>query len=146
MSTYQRLSAVFDLRHLGKWSFCVRTSFKFALFSMTCLLIALVTNSHFVIITALCSVPLTLLWISHIAASAIRNNDLTDNSRRTFARTLLKAIISAAILSASSRLAYADSSCGGWNDGGCVTTCERQDTNGKCHFCHSCCADFEGQC
>lgn len=146
MLFYRRIAAAFDLHHLGQCAFCIRTSFKLAVFSLICLTIALLTGSQFVALAALCAAPLSLLWVSHIAAAAaLDSKDDLDRGRRAFAQRFAKAVLGAAVLSAMPRLAHADSACGGYSENECTTTCEKVLSDGKCHFCHNCCTNPPGE-
>lgn len=153
MSILSSLLASVKLTKLGSCSRCTRQAFRFSALSWVLTLFcayyspSLVFQSIFAL-----SVCLTLLWIAHLVAYSTRaisakvagnaNIDgktrmVISSSRRDFLPLFARVLAGAALASAITSPAFADSACGGFN-GECKPCARRNSANTDCEWCHSC--------
>ena len=142
MPTVSALLRTIDLRRVGTCQTCMRISFIMMLASWAISLAA--TSANLKVSQFICgiSIVFTLLWLSHVFTRARRSiyfDGNHDGTRRAALRTFGKAVLGAAVTSASllmSEKARADSGCGGWSGGGGCShgcgRCQRQDSNCNC--------------
>jgi hypothetical protein len=138
----------FDLRHVGECPTCMRFSFLFMVAAWITLAVATTIEGDSVVVAGGGVLLFSTLWLTHVATRAVRAavpaKEPTSQvrSRRLALRTLAKAAVGAAALSAAMPwAAHADSGCGGWaGNSGCSRcgSCQRQTADCRCYSCRSC--------
>lgn len=153
MITLSSIIRSFDLRHIGTCPTCMRISFLAMILSWLLAYVAITVDSNATVLIGIATVSLTLLWLAHITTRVMRSipsNLPQDNSRRLAIRTLAKAAVGAALMSATFPWqAHADSGCGGWaGNSGCrsCNSCQRQTADCRCYSCRSCGNNCSGNC
>jgi hypothetical protein len=148
---------VFLMKDLGYCTKCIRKAFLTAA-GAWCLvaLLAMADSPKFWYVGTVLAIGLTTLWLAHILAfarkSIFTSSSRTPNpvalSRRALWPFFLRAAASAALASAVSRAAFAESPCGGWPDQGLSCgPCQRRNTvSSPCEDCHSCGQNCQGNC
>jgi nitrate reductase NapE component len=148
LETLER-SAAFLWGNLGQCPNCVRKAFLAAGSAWCLTLLIAITNWPNILPAAIIGAfGLTTLWVAHIFgfarkvtfATESRTPNLELPSRRAVWPLFLRAVAVAALASAMSRQAFAESPCGGWPDQGlgCGPCQKRNTVNSPCENCASC--------
>lgn len=144
------------VRNVGQCPYCMHKALLFSSISWALTFsIFVIGFPLFLAISFAASCTLTLLWSAHLIVFILNacgelaepNPAATDLSRRAIWPAVARAAAFAIFASASPRLAFAVTPCGGSDNEPCPTTCERRIiAGGTCTYCRSCCSRYDTVC